>query len=109
MTSVSAGHIILTPTQPVGSGRPQRESIPGPPHQESRPLPTELPPPRPGNSVKMVHQELIKPSGWYWPAVKPLSNLEGWASRGEASFRFHVFTFNSPIILIHVLQGSVAK
>ena len=25
MTSVSAGHIILTPTQPVGSGRPQQE------------------------------------------------------------------------------------
>ena len=39
MTSVSAGHIILTPTQPVGSGRPQRESNPGPPHQESRALP----------------------------------------------------------------------
>ena len=36
MTSVSAGHIILTPTQPVGSGRPQRESNPGPPHQEQR-------------------------------------------------------------------------
>ena len=47
MTSVSAGHIILTPTQPVGSGRPQRESNPGPPHQESRVLPTELPPPPP--------------------------------------------------------------
>ena len=46
MTSVSAGHIILTPTQPVGSGRPQRESNPGPPHQESRALPTELPCPR---------------------------------------------------------------
>ena len=45
MTSVSAGHITLTPTQPVGSGRPQRESNPGPPHQESRALPTELPPP----------------------------------------------------------------
>ena len=45
MTSVSAGHIILTPTQPVGSGRPQRESNPGPPHQESRALPTELPRP----------------------------------------------------------------
>ena len=29
MTSVSAGHIIQTPTQPVGSGRPQRESNPG--------------------------------------------------------------------------------
>ena len=42
MTSVSAGHIIPTPTQPVGSGRPQRESNPGPPHQESRTLPTEL-------------------------------------------------------------------
>ena len=39
MTSVSAGHIIQTPTQPVGSRRPQRESNPGPPHQESRALP----------------------------------------------------------------------
>ena len=36
MTSVSAGHIILTPTQPVGSGWPQRGSNPGTPHQESR-------------------------------------------------------------------------
>ena len=42
MTSISAGHIILTPTQPVGSGRPQRGSNPGPPDQESRALPTEL-------------------------------------------------------------------
>ena len=42
MTSVSAGHIILTPTQPVGSRRPQQESNPGPPHQESHALPTEL-------------------------------------------------------------------
>ena len=31
MTSVSASHIILTPTQPVGSGRPQRGSNPAPP------------------------------------------------------------------------------
>ena len=45
MTSVSAGHIILTPTQPVGSGRSQRESNPGPPHQEPHTLPTELPRP----------------------------------------------------------------
>ena len=45
MTSVSAGHIIQTPTQPVGNGRPQRESNQGPPHQESRALPTELPRP----------------------------------------------------------------
>ena len=37
MSSVSAGHIILTPTQPVGSGGP------GPPHHELRPERTELP------------------------------------------------------------------
>ena len=42
MTSVSAGHIILTPTQPVGSWRPQRKSNSGPLDQESRALPTEL-------------------------------------------------------------------
>ena len=42
MTSVSASHIILTPIQPVGSSRPQWESNPGPPRQESRALPTEL-------------------------------------------------------------------
>ena len=47
MTSVSAGHIIQTPNQPVGSGRLQRELNPGPPHQESRALPTELPRPPP--------------------------------------------------------------
>ena len=46
MTSVSAGHIIQTPTQPVGSGRPQRESNPGPPHQESRALPQSYRAPR---------------------------------------------------------------
>ena len=46
MTSVSANNIILTPTQPVGSGRPHCESNPVPPHQESRTLPTELQRPR---------------------------------------------------------------
>ena len=51
LTSVSAGHIILTPTQPVGSGRPQWESNPGSPHQESRVLPTELPPPPPAHAL----------------------------------------------------------
>ena len=45
MTSISAGHIILTPTQPVGNGRPQRESNPGPPDQEPRALATALPRP----------------------------------------------------------------
>ena len=42
MTFVSAGHIILTQTQPVGSERPQRRSNPGSPHQECRDLSTEL-------------------------------------------------------------------
>ena len=42
MTSVSAGPIILTPTQLVGSGRPRRESNAGPPHQDSRALPTVI-------------------------------------------------------------------
>ena len=45
MTSVSACHIILTPTQPVGSGQPQLKSNPGPPHQESCALSSELPRP----------------------------------------------------------------
>ena len=54
MTSVSAGHIILAPTQPVGSGRPQRESNPGRPHQKSRALPTELPPPNNNNNNNNV-------------------------------------------------------
>ena len=46
MASVSAGHIILTPTQPVGSGRSRRESNTGHSTQEWRALPTELPRPR---------------------------------------------------------------
>ena len=37
-----------TDTDPTSrDGRSQRESNPGPPHQESRALPTELPPPPP--------------------------------------------------------------
>ena len=54
MTFVSAGHIILTPTQPVGSGRPQRGSSPGPPHQEPCALPTELSTDITGRS-KIIH------------------------------------------------------
>ena len=51
MTSVSADHIIQTPTQPVGSGRPQRESNPGPPHQESRALPQSYRAPRTAGTI----------------------------------------------------------
>ena len=53
MTSVSAGHIILTPIQPVGSGRPPRESNPEPPHHESSALLPRYPPP-PAPIVKQV-------------------------------------------------------
>ena len=51
MTSVSAGHIMimLTPTQSVRSGWPQRESNP-----ESRDLPTELPRPPKENTKKAL-------------------------------------------------------
>ena len=49
MTFVLAGHIILTPTQPVGSGRPQRGSNPGPPQPESRDLAPPPPHPRDGD------------------------------------------------------------
>ena len=59
MTSVYAGHIILTPTQPVRSGRPQRGSNPGPPDQESRALPTELPRPLDDNEG----DRLMNPKG----------------------------------------------
>ena len=52
MASVSASHITLTPTQPVGSWRPQRGLDPGPSNQESRALPTELP--RPPNKTAVM-------------------------------------------------------
>ena len=69
MTSVSAGHIILTPTQPVGSGRPQRESNSGPPHQESCALPTELPSP-PGQFAKEEESMAVLNLFWTFFAIK---------------------------------------
>ena len=43
MTAVSAGHIIVTPTQSVRRGCHLWGSKPRPSHQDSRALPTELP------------------------------------------------------------------
>ena len=62
--TISAGHIIQTPTQPVGSGRPQRESNPGPTHQESRALPQSYRAPLSNGSSKLetlarVGQDLL--------------------------------------------------
>ena len=64
MTSVSAGHIILTPTQPIGSRLSQRESNPWPPHQESRALPTELPPPPPVPWSRVNKAMMMMKSWW---------------------------------------------
>ena len=52
MNSVSASHIVLTvtPTQPVGSGCPDRGSNPQPPDHKSCALPTELTHP-PGKDI----------------------------------------------------------
>ena len=53
MISVLAVHIILTPTQPVGSEQQQRRSNPGPPHQDLHALPTELLRPPPPSHVQV--------------------------------------------------------
>ena len=45
---LSRSHYTDTgPARPVGNGRPQRESNPGSPYQESRALSIKLPPPPP--------------------------------------------------------------
>ena len=62
MTSVTAGHIILIPTQPVGNWRPQREWKPQPPDQESRALPLSYRIPRMG--ANMTKTESNSPF-WY--------------------------------------------
>ena len=65
MASISAAHIILTPTQLVESGRPQRELNPGPPHQESRDLTTELPrPPYSWCNLSSSYPLLVGPYCW---------------------------------------------
>ena len=73
MTSVSAGHIILTPTQPVGSGQSQRESNPGPPDQDAhdkRSIPVE-------NTCKELHCriEVWMKTAWVSKSVCPLSTI----------------------------------
>ena len=60
MTSVSASHIILTPTQPVRSGRLERGSNQRPRHQESCALPTELPRPPQKKKKKKKKKKKIK-------------------------------------------------
>ena len=59
MTIITAGHIIMTRTQPVGRGRPQRGLKPGPSHQESCALPTELS--RPQMDSKKLILILLQP------------------------------------------------
>ena len=59
MTSVSAGHIILTPTEPVGSGRPQREFEPGASSPGVVRSTAELPPPPPPTHTHTVQTIII--------------------------------------------------
>ena len=73
MTSVSAGHIIQTPTQPVGSGRPQRESNPGPPHQESRALPQSYRAPH-GKEERMKAEGRKHKMKWNYRKVNRMRN-----------------------------------
>ena len=64
MTSISAGHIILKPTQPVESGWPQRGSNSGLANQESSALPTELtPPPKKKKKKKKKESKSVKEKG----------------------------------------------
>ena len=59
MTSVSAGHIVLTSTQRVGSGSSRRESNIWPPDQESRALPSELPRPHTILIKSLLHLDYL--------------------------------------------------
>ena len=88
MTSVSAGHIILTPTHPVGSGWSQQESNPGPPHLESPALLTELPSPAwqaPDflNLENYMGQKLFSLHPWSaWEVMKAIKK-KGWDYEGQ--------------------------
>ena len=85
MTSVSASPVILTPTRPVGSKRPQRVSNPGLPDKESRILPTELPRPLMDESVFFFFVSpqksvLTDNSVWVGKAVKGAYDIKNTGS-----------------------------
>ena len=99
MTSVSDGHIILTPTQPVGSGPPQPGSNPEPPHQDPRTLPTELPRPPKWTTCCFHHEALTstyvsgtrpwRPS-WLRASHHPSPISWGW-NNGSINNKIHIF------------------
>ena len=53
MTSVSAGHIIITSNQSVRRGRPERRSKPRPPDKKSQALSTES---QSLQSIRLINQ-----------------------------------------------------
>ena len=124
MTSVSAGHIILTPTQPVGSGQPQRESNSVPPDQRSRALPTELPrPPRNRLFLRWIAAVLLSNLVFKWipnlpplfplPSIPPtqLSSLPPIVTLKGPSNQVHwnihaVYSFFNPAIKENVIYSS---
>ena len=85
MTSVSTGHIILTPNQPVGSKWPQLGSNPGPPYQESPALSTELPRPRSPDAA------------WYWCKVGTSHVTAAFLTDDLTG---HLFTLLWPLVVI---------
>ena len=129
MTSVSARHIILTPTQPVGSGQPQRGSNPVPPDQRSRALSTELlpppPPPPPRNRLflRWIVAVLLSNLVFKWipnlpplfplPSIPPthLSSLPPIVTLKGPSNQVHwnirtVYSFFNPAIKENVIYSS---
>ena len=72
-------YTALTPTQPVGSGRPERESSPGPPHQESCALPTELWRPLSAmDNIKLFHSVLFILLSSMLPMIYYIGLREPW-------------------------------
>ena len=73
--TMTGSHFILTPTQLVGSGRPQRGSNPGPPYHKSRALPTEHPPPPQKNKTKQTKIQQQACAHKFHNEIEPLGLL----------------------------------
>ena len=111
MTSVSAGHIILTPTQPVGSGRPQGESNPGPPDQESRALPTELPrpPPPPPSSQSTWGKPVYNWEPKTQSILESLTKNQAKLLFSISAIRYRIATIGSPLPWNWYLKFKIKK
>ena len=96
MTSVSAGHIILIPSQPVGSGRLLQKSNPGPPHQESPALPTELP--RSPSKMVIIRNFWINSTGSDRNLQKKKKKKQVCQNSFPATLNFHAYQLQLAIL-----------